>query len=345
MTKGNLLPLEHLHPGRWSTVRGSTRRIALVALTLLAFCATGSLSAHASCPLGDVACQADEAIEAGGDLVDDTVDAIETPLDDTLEPVIDEVHDLVQELPGDAPIDLPDPIGGGGGGGGHDGGPPIGDQPPDVAGPGGRGTPGGPTPDGVRIADPPATTISVATGTAPLVVRTKGPGPPSVTLSGAWRAASRSCWPSSDSPWPSSGSRTGSTGPTRGSRSPRSSRTSWSSDEPPTSRPLDRPRGASCRSPSVLATSSASDWTRRRGHRLHAGSRWRENGRGLRLDRDLRRPRPGVRHDRPTRRSRRGPGDAGDAPHRRPLPRHGDRADGRDPRLPSCSCRTSTSSG
>ena len=34
--------------------------------------------------------------------------------------------------------------------------------------------------------------------------------------------------------------------------------------------------------------------------------------------------------DRPTRRSRRRPGDAGDAPRRRPLPRHGDRADGRD---------------
>ena len=148
-------------------MRGSTRRIALVALTLLALGATGSLSAHASCPLGDVACQADEAIEAGGDLVHDTIDAIETPLDDTVDPVIDEVQDLVQELLGDAPIDLPDPIGGGGGGGGHDAGPPVGDQPPDVAGPGGSGTPGGPRPDGVGIADPPAPTISVATGTAP----------------------------------------------------------------------------------------------------------------------------------------------------------------------------------
>ena len=150
-------------------MRGSTRRIALVPLTLLALGATGSLSAHASCPLGDVACQADEAIEAGGDLVDDTIDAIETPLDDTVDPVIEEVQDLVQELLGDAPIDLPDPIGGGGegGSGGHDSGPPVGEQPPDVDGPGGRDTPGGPRPDVVGIADPPATTISVATGTAP----------------------------------------------------------------------------------------------------------------------------------------------------------------------------------
>ena len=149
-------------------MRGSTRRIALVALTMLALGATGSQSARASCPLGDVVCQADEAIEAGGDLVDDTIDAIETPLDDTVDPVIDEVRDLVDELLDDAPIDVPDPIGdGGGGGGGQGGGPPVGDQPPNVAGPGGRGTPGGPRPDGVGIADPPATTISAATGTAP----------------------------------------------------------------------------------------------------------------------------------------------------------------------------------
>jgi hypothetical protein len=148
-------------------VRVSTRRIALLTLTLLALSVTGSLSAHASCPLGDVVCQADEAIEAGGDLIDDTTDPIETPLDEAIEPVINEVRDLVDELLGDAPIDLPDPIGDrGGGGGGNSSGPPVRGHSPDVAGPGG-GTVGGPSPDGAGIPDPPGTTISAASGTAP----------------------------------------------------------------------------------------------------------------------------------------------------------------------------------
>jgi hypothetical protein len=147
-------------------VRGKTRRIALVALTMLAFAATGSLSAYASCPPGDVVCQADEAIEGGGDLLDDTVPPIETPVDDTVDPVIDEVRDRVDELLHDAPIDLPDPIGGGGGGGTSSG-PPVGDQPTDVAGPGGRGIVGGPSPEASLITDPPGTTISAASGTAP----------------------------------------------------------------------------------------------------------------------------------------------------------------------------------
>ena len=86
--------------------------------------------------------------------------------------MIDEVRDLVEELLGDAPMDLPDPIGGGGGG--H-GGPPVGDQPPNVAGPGGRGTVGGPSPETAGIADPPERR-SAASGTAPpdRGVRTSG---------------------------------------------------------------------------------------------------------------------------------------------------------------------------
>ncbi len=54
-----------------------------------------------------------------------------------------------------------------------------------------------------------------------------------------------------------------------------------------------------------------------------------QDGRGLGRDPHLPRALPAVRDDRPTRRSRRRSGDAGHAPRGRPLPRRGDRADGR----------------
>ena len=58
-----------------------------------------TLSANASCPLGDVVCQADEAIEARGRPRRRHDRPVETPVDDTVDPVIDEVRDLVEELP------------------------------------------------------------------------------------------------------------------------------------------------------------------------------------------------------------------------------------------------------
>lgn len=139
-----------------------TRRLTLVAVATLALAATGHPSAHAACPALDLACQLDEAIGAGEELVDDRLDPVDTPVDETIDPIVDDVL-------GGGPVDLPDPIGGGDGGS-HGGGPPVGEEPPGTPNRtdhGGRGLVGGRNPDGPGLTNLPGSAISAASGTAP----------------------------------------------------------------------------------------------------------------------------------------------------------------------------------
>jgi hypothetical protein len=156
-------------------VRRWTGRLTSVALVTLALAAMGTSAAHGSCPIHDVVCRLDEAASTGEGLVDDTIDAVDTPFDGAIDPVtdplVDDVFDRIHDLLGDAPIDpidLPDPIGDGGGG--SHGGPPVGDRPPHTPDPtdrGSRGTIVGRGPDGAGIADSFGPTISAASGTRP----------------------------------------------------------------------------------------------------------------------------------------------------------------------------------
>lgn len=146
-------------------------RFASVALVTLALAATGAPAAHASCPVQDILCQADEVADTVEDLVDDTIDPVETPFDDVVDPVtdplVDDVFGRIHDLLGGGTIDIPDPIGGGDGG--SHGGPPVGEGTPGKPGPtvqGSRGTTGGRSPDGAGIAEASGPTISAASGTA-----------------------------------------------------------------------------------------------------------------------------------------------------------------------------------
>ena len=148
-------------------------RFTSIALVTLALAATAAPAAHASCPVLDVVCQADEAAGTVEGLVDDTIDPVETPFDGAIDPVIaplvDDVFDRVHDLIGGGAIDPPDPIGGGGGDGSH-GVPPVGEGPagtPDPSNHTSRGTVRGRSPDGAGIAGPAGPTISAASGTAP----------------------------------------------------------------------------------------------------------------------------------------------------------------------------------
>ena len=155
-------------------MRRSTRRVTFVALVVLTLGAAGAPTAHASCSVEDVVCQADGTIGAGAGFVADTEEPVDTPIDDTLDPVIDEVIDHLDGFLGGDPVDLPDPIGGGGGG--HGTGPPIDGQPPGPTSPGVKGTTGGPAPERAGIAGPVGASISAASGIAPAerVDRTSG---------------------------------------------------------------------------------------------------------------------------------------------------------------------------
>jgi hypothetical protein len=151
-------------------VRRWTGRFTSVGLVALALAAAGAPAAHASCPVQDVVCQADEAADTGEGLVENTVDRVETPLDEAIDPMIDplvdDVFNHIHDLLGGGTIDPPDPIDGGSGG--SHGGPPVNEVPPDIADPtghGSRGTLGGRNPDGAGVAGPTGPGTS-ASGTA-----------------------------------------------------------------------------------------------------------------------------------------------------------------------------------
>jgi hypothetical protein len=98
-------------------------RSALVAMSIIAIVAAGAASAQASCPPLDPVCVVDEVEDDAPGLVDDTVDAIETPVDDVIDPVVDPVVDTlvgtVDDLLGDGKTEPPDPGGSDNGNGSH----------------------------------------------------------------------------------------------------------------------------------------------------------------------------------------------------------------------------------
>ena len=176
-------------------MRRWTGRLTSVALVTLALAATGTPAAHASCPIHDVVCQLDEAADTGEGLVDDTIDAVETPFDDAIDPVtdplVDDVFDRIHDLLGEvqiAPIDPTDPIGGGSGG--SHGGPPVGDgtDTPNPTDHGSRRTVAGRSPDGAGIARLPEPTISAASGTRPAGHVDRSGNPSGAALAGVARS-------------------------------------------------------------------------------------------------------------------------------------------------------------
>lgn len=162
-------------------MRRWARRVAFAWLATLPFAAVGPSSAHASCPVVDVACQADEALSAGERLADDTVDLVDTPVDETIdpvvEPIVDDVVDHARDLVRGGEPGPPDPGDDDGGGGGR-GEAAVGEEPSvssEPAGPGGRRElVGGRRPLEDRFTPEPS--ISAASGSAPpgAVDRTSG---------------------------------------------------------------------------------------------------------------------------------------------------------------------------
>jgi hypothetical protein len=176
-------------------VRRWTGRLTSVALVTLALAATGTSAAHASCPIHDVVCQLDEAVDTGEGLLDDTTDPVDTPFDDAIDPVtdplVDDVFDRIHDLLGDVPIDPIDPTDpiGGGGGGSHSG-PPVGEG-TDTANPadhGSRGTVAGRSPEGAGIARPSGPAISAASGTRPAGHVDRSGNLPGAALAGVARS-------------------------------------------------------------------------------------------------------------------------------------------------------------
>ena len=121
-----------------------SRRLSLIAVGTFTLALTGQPSANAACPVLDAACQADEALGAGEDLVDDTTEPVDTPVDGTVDPIVDDNLDRVHDILGGGPIDLPDPIDDGPGGHGGSGPQPGGSPDPSGRGVGGAGAPTAP---------------------------------------------------------------------------------------------------------------------------------------------------------------------------------------------------------
>jgi len=143
-------------------VRRWSRRLSLIAVGTFALALTEQPVANAACPVLDAACQADEALGASEDLVDDTTEPVDTPVDGTVDPIVDDNLDRVHDILGGGPIDLPDPIEDGPGG--HGG---SGPQPGGSPDPSGRGVGGGMSPDGPGLTGAFGPIISAAFGIAP----------------------------------------------------------------------------------------------------------------------------------------------------------------------------------
>lgn len=102
------------------------RRLTVIPVSTLAIAVAGVSAAHATCPLQDAVCLAQEAAGTGRGVVNDTIGPVDTPpeddtiapVTDTVGPVLSDVQDRLDDLLG-AGVDPPDPIGGGGGGGTH----------------------------------------------------------------------------------------------------------------------------------------------------------------------------------------------------------------------------------
>jgi hypothetical protein len=84
---------------------------SLLATSTMAIVAAPAGSAQAACPVLDPLCEVQGAVDDGVDVVEETVDAIETPVDDVLDRVVETVDPVIDTIIGT----VDDVLGGGGG--------------------------------------------------------------------------------------------------------------------------------------------------------------------------------------------------------------------------------------